>query len=58
MHPSADHLLPFFIAAGASHSTAPTLARRLHTSTGWGGLGMDAYAFGSWAQKDQTAGFA
>lgn len=43
MHPSDEHLLPFFIAAGAGGDGA---ARRVHASSVLGELGMDAYAFG------------
>lgn len=45
MHPSDEHLLPWFVAAGAGgRDTAP---RRLHDSVTYGMLGMDAYAFGA-----------
>lgn len=43
MHPTDEHLLPFYVAAGAA-GTAP--ARRIHASLTFGDLGMDAYAFG------------
>jgi 4,5-DOPA dioxygenase extradiol len=44
MHPSDEHLLPWFIAAGAGGSAyAP---QRLHDSVTYGCLGMDAYVFG------------
>ncbi len=43
MHPSDEHLLPFFVAAGAA---GPLPAVRLHASLTYGELGMDAYAFG------------
>jgi 4,5-DOPA dioxygenase extradiol len=46
MHPSDEHLLPFFIAAGAAQA-AP--GRRIHASLTFGDLGMDAYAFGAQA---------
>ncbi len=42
MHPSAEHLLPWFVASGA----APGPAVRLHEGVTFGCLGMDAYAFG------------
>jgi 4,5-DOPA dioxygenase extradiol len=48
MHPTDEHLLPFFVAAGAGggapgeRGTAP----RIHASLTYGDLGMDAYAFG------------
>ncbi len=44
MHPTDEHLLPWFIAAGAGGRDAP--ARRVHASSTWGHLGMDVYAFG------------
>jgi 4,5-DOPA dioxygenase extradiol len=50
MHPSDEHLLPFFIAAGASTpaGTPPGPAARVHASLTHGDLAMDAYAFGAW----------
>lgn len=45
MHPTDEHLLPFYVAAGAAGAT-PT-GVRLHGSLTYGCLGMDAYAFGS-----------
>lgn len=44
MHPTDEHLLPFYVAAGAGGRAHP--ARRLHDSLTYGSLGMDAYAFG------------
>ncbi|HLO94060.1 MAG TPA: class III extradiol ring-cleavage dioxygenase [Burkholderiaceae bacterium] len=44
MHPTDEHLLPWFIAAGAGGERHPAL--RLHDSVTYGCLGMDAYAFG------------
>ena len=44
MHPTDEHLLPWFVAAGAGGTHAP--ARRIHASLTYGCLGMDAYAFG------------
>ncbi len=44
MHPTDEHLLPWFVAAGAGGRTAPAL--RLHASVEMGCIGMDAYAFG------------
>ncbi len=44
MHPTDEHLLPWYIAAGAGSRAAPPL--RLHDSVTYGSLGMDAYAFG------------
>lgn len=46
MHPSDEHLLPFFLAAGASGEPAAQ-ALRLHASITYGCLGMDSYAFGA-----------
>jgi 4,5-DOPA dioxygenase extradiol len=46
MHPTDEHLLPFFVAAGAA-GRQPAL--RLHASLTHGDLGMDAYAFGAGA---------
>jgi 4,5-DOPA dioxygenase extradiol len=43
MHPTDEHLLPFFAAAGAGGDGAAT---RIHASLTFGDLGMDAYAFG------------
>jgi 4,5-DOPA dioxygenase extradiol len=45
MHPSDEHLLPWYIAAGAGGRDAAP--RRLHESVTFGALGMDSYAFGS-----------
>ncbi len=49
MHPTDEHLLPWFIAAGAGGRDA--LAVRLHDSVTHGVLGMDAYAFGAAASR-------
>jgi len=46
MHPSDEHLLPWYVAAGAGHE-GPML--RVHDSVTMGCLGMDAYAFGEQA---------
>jgi len=44
MHPTDEHLLPWYAAAGAGgRDHAP---RRIHASLTYGCLGMDAYAFG------------
>ncbi len=43
-HPSEEHLLPFFVAAGAAASGGGT-GERVHASTSFGVLAMDAYAF-------------
>lgn len=48
MHPTDEHLLPWFAAAGAGGRDAVPL--RLHEAVTYGSLGMDAYAFGSEAQ--------
>ncbi|MDE2369962.1 MAG: dioxygenase [Burkholderiales bacterium] len=48
MHPTDEHLLPFFVAAGAGR-TGPGL--RIHASQTHGDLGMDAYAFGATAAR-------
>jgi 4,5-DOPA dioxygenase extradiol len=47
MHPTDEHLLPFYVAAGAA-GRVPGL--RLHASLTFGELGMDAYAFGAQAE--------
>jgi len=44
MHPTEEHLLPYFVAAGAAGDEP--IATRLHDSLTYGCLGMDAYAFG------------
>jgi 4,5-DOPA dioxygenase extradiol len=44
MHPTDEHLLPFYVAAGAAGAGTPGL--RVHQSLTFGDLGMDAYAFG------------
>jgi 4,5-DOPA dioxygenase extradiol len=49
MHPSDEHLLPWFVAAGAGGRDHPPV--RLHDSVTLGSLGMDAYAFGPSASK-------
>jgi len=49
MHPTDEHLLPWFVAAGAGGTQAPP--RRLHDSVTFGALGMDAYAFGAEASR-------
>lgn len=42
-HPTADHLLPLFVALGAAG--AHREVRRIHTGTDYHVLAMDAYAF-------------
>ena len=44
MHPTDEHLLPWFVAAGAGGRDAAP--QRLHDAVTYGCLGMDAYAFG------------
>ena len=55
MHPTDEHLLPFFVAAGAGQTADKTLplslGLRLHASLTYGCLGMDAYAFGAGAER-------
>jgi len=48
MHPTDEHWLPFFVAAGAGNGPQ---GRRLHDSVTHGHLGMDAYAFGALATR-------
>lgn len=47
MHPTDEHLLPWFVAAGAGGREHPP--QRLHDSVTLGSLGMDIYAFGALA---------
>ncbi|WP_425261399.1 DODA-type extradiol aromatic ring-opening family dioxygenase [Rubrivivax sp. RP6-9] len=47
MHPTDEHLLPFYVAAGAAGRVPAT---RIHQSLTFGDLGMDAFAFGPGAQ--------
>ena len=44
MHPSDEHWLPWYVAAGAGG--AEHAPQRMHASLTYGCLGMDAYAFG------------
>jgi 4,5-DOPA dioxygenase extradiol len=53
MHPTDEHLLPWYVAAGAGGREATPL--RLHDSVTLGSLGMDAYAFGASAARLQPA---
>ena len=46
MHPTDEHLLPWFVAAGAGSGAADSSAQRIHASLTYGDLAMDAYAFG------------
>lgn len=48
MHPTDEHWLPFYIAAGAGGLAAP--GERLHDAVTYGCLAMDAYAFGAGAR--------
>jgi 4,5-DOPA dioxygenase extradiol len=48
MHPTDEHLLPFYVAAGAGGE--PPAGLRLHDSITYGCLGMDDYAFGPAAE--------
>ena len=49
MHPTDEHLLPWYVAAGAGGREQPPL--RIHASATMGSLGMDAYAFGKAASR-------
>lgn len=51
MHPSTEHLLPFFVPAGAAAADGPPQALRLHESVTFGELGMDVYGFGPGAGR-------
>ena len=52
MHPTDEHLLPWYVAAGAGgREHAPV---RIHASATMGSLGMDAYAFGEAALRLQS----
>jgi 4,5-DOPA dioxygenase extradiol len=53
MHPTDEHLLPWYVAAGAGGREATPL--RMHDSVEMGCLGMDAYAFGAAAQRLEQA---
>ena len=44
MHPTDEHLLPWYVAAGAGGRDAAPV--RLHASVELGSIGMDTYAFG------------
>ena len=43
-HPTDEHWLPYYVAAGAGGAEHPAL--RLHDSVDAGLLAMDSYAFG------------
>jgi 4,5-DOPA dioxygenase extradiol len=47
MHPSDEHWLPWYVAAGAQGRDAAPL--RLHAAVTYGALGMDTYVFGAGA---------
>ncbi|HSI47659.1 MAG TPA: class III extradiol ring-cleavage dioxygenase [Ideonella sp.] len=49
MHPTDEHLLPWFVAAGAAGDAPAGL--RLHDSVTYGHMGMDVYAFGPEAPR-------
>jgi 4,5-DOPA dioxygenase extradiol len=53
MHPTDEHWLPWYVAAGAGGREAAPL--RLHDSVTYGCLGMDCYAFGPHAAQLQAA---
>ena len=53
MHPTDEHLLPWYVAAGAGGREARPV--RLHESVEMGSLGMDAYAFGPQAAALERA---
>lgn len=50
MHPTDEHWLPFYLAAGAACSPGqahPGMAKRIHSGVTHGHLAMDAYVFAS-----------
>ena len=49
MHPTDEHLLPWYVAAGSGGREAAPL--RLYEDVTYGCLGMDAYAFGALAPQ-------
>jgi 4,5-DOPA dioxygenase extradiol len=49
MHPTDEHLLPWYVAAGAGGRMAAP--QRIHASLTFGDLGMDSYAFGPRAAR-------
>jgi len=53
MHPTDEHLLPWYVAAGAGGQDGPAI--RLHHSVTFGVLGMDVYAFGAEAPALEAA---
>jgi 4,5-DOPA dioxygenase extradiol len=56
MHPTDEHWLPFYVAAGAGGTQA--VPERLHASQTFGCLAMDLYAFGPNAAALQTPALA
>jgi 4,5-DOPA dioxygenase extradiol len=55
MHPTDEHLLPWYVAAGAGAGGREAAPLRLHQGHAYGALGMDAYGFGAEAQRLQAA---
>jgi len=53
MHPTDEHLLPWYVAAGSGGREAAPL--RLYEDVTYGCLGMDAYAFGAQAAELRAA---
>ena len=51
-HPTDEHWLPFYVAAGAGGDTAGV---RIHDSVDAGVLAMDGYAFGPQAERLRRA---
>ena len=49
MHPTDEHLLPYYVAAGAAGDSPQ--AERIHASLEFGDMAMDAYAFGPAAPR-------
>lgn len=49
MHPTDEHLLPWYVAAGVGGAQTPP--QRLHASVSYGCLAMDAYGFGEGATR-------
>ena len=55
MHPTDEHWLPFYAAAGAGTGAGDAPSLRVHQSLTFGCLAMDAYAFGAQAPRLQQA---
>ena len=51
MHPTDEHLLPWYVAAGAGVGAGGEDALRIHASLTYGDLAMDAFAFGPNASR-------